>query len=229
FANRVPNFTAFSSESSLNNSFDFGSNGLAFPEGYSLVGQNFEALFVGVFNAPTAGTYTFATGSDDGSMIFIDGQVVVDNNVALSFSERSGSTFLTQGGHEIVIAYYQLTAGYELYANVQLPGGTMQRLPNSLLDAIAPNNLQIGSLAGAGSLDLGLNKISVGAKNRDTTFTGVITGDRPSSLVKLGSGKLTLSQPRYLGTTAILMGTLQMGDGLSPLDSLPTAAIRVNG
>src|SRR4029453_14741071 len=83
--------------------------------------------------------------------------------------------------------------------------------------------------AGGGALDLGLNQLTVGAKNRDTSFTGVITGDRPSSLVKLGIGKLTLSHPNYSGTTTVLIGTVQMGDVSSPLGSLPTAAIKVNG
>ncbi len=125
-AGQTPALTALSSTTSLNNSFDFGTTGSAFPSPYSsTTATNFEAVFTGLFNAPTAGSYTFDTGSDDGSMIFIDGNVVVNNNFAQPVTVRSGTVNLTQGAHNIVIAFYQAGGGYGLYADVQVPNGTL--------------------------------------------------------------------------------------------------------
>ena len=126
-AGQTPALIALSSTTSLNNSFDFGTNGSAFPAPYnSTTATNFEAVFTGQFNAPTAGSYTFDTGSDDGSMIFIDGNVVVNNNFVQPVTVRSGSVSLTQGIHNIVIAFYQAAGGYGLYADVQVPNGTLR-------------------------------------------------------------------------------------------------------
>ena len=39
-----------------------------------------EALFTGKFNAPVAGVYNFDPRSDDGTNVFIDGNLIVNNN-----------------------------------------------------------------------------------------------------------------------------------------------------
>ncbi len=153
-AGQTPVLTALSSTTSLNNSFDFGATGSAFPAPYNSNAANFEAVFTGLFNAQTAGSYTFDTGSDDGSMIFIDGNVVVNNNAIQGVTVRSGTVSLTQGMHNIVIAFYQAGGGYGLYADVQVPNGTLQRMPDALLSGVATNNFQIGSLAGGGTVGL---------------------------------------------------------------------------
>jgi hypothetical protein len=65
---------------SVGSSFDFGSGAAAtnFPPG--VPASNFEVRWRGTFAAATAGTYTFQTASDDGSMLWIDGTNVVFNN-----------------------------------------------------------------------------------------------------------------------------------------------------
>ncbi len=147
-ASQTPALTQASSTTDLNSSFDFGSTGSAFPAPYSSSGQaNFEAVYSGTFNAPTAGTYTFDTGSADGSMLFLDGAAVVNNNFSQSLTERSGSVNLGAGLHSIVIAYsHQAGDGEGLYADVTVPGGSKERLPDSLL---SPGPL-LPSLAGFG-------------------------------------------------------------------------------
>ena len=222
--------TALSSTTSLNNSFDFGTTGSAFPSPYSSTNAtNFEAVFTGLFNAPTAGSYFFDTGSDDGSMIFIDGNVVVNNNAFQPVTVRSGTVSLTKGAHNIVIAFYQGGGGYGLYADVQVPNGTLQRLPNALLSGIATSNFQIGSLAGGGTVALGANALTVGGANHNASFTGTFTGSGDADITKIGAGTQTIAQPNYHGTTTISAGTLQLGDGTHSFSAIPAGTIVDNG
>ncbi|MES2594756.1 MAG: autotransporter-associated beta strand repeat-containing protein [Verrucomicrobiota bacterium] len=68
----------------------------------------------------------------------------------------------------------------------------------------------IGSLAGAGAMTMGAGSLTTGGDNTSTTYSGVISGS--SGLVKNGSGTFTLSGANsYTGTTAINVGTLQLG------------------
>jgi len=101
----------------------FGPSGANFPAPYNAGANNFEARWTGQFNAQTAGTYTFSTSSDDGSVLFIDGVQVVDNNFFQGFTKRTGTASLSAGLHDIVIAYYQSGGGYGLQATVTAPGG----------------------------------------------------------------------------------------------------------
>ena len=229
-AGQTPALTALSSTTSLNNSFDFGTTGSAFPSPYSsTTATNFEAVFTGLFNAPTTGSYLFDTGSDDGSMIFIDGNVVVNNNAFQPVTVRSGTVSLTKGAHNIVIAFYQAGGGYGLYADVQVPNGTLQHLPNALLSGIATSNFQIGSLAGGGTVALGANALTVGGANHNASFTGTFTGSGDAGITKIGTGTQTIAQPNYRGSTTISAGTLQLGDGTHSFSAIPAGTIVDNG
>jgi len=72
-------------------------------------------------------------------------------------------------------------------------------------------NTQAGSLAGAGSIQLGSGFLTVGSDSSSSTFAGVIGGS--GGLVKIGGGTFTLSGVNtYGGTTFVDAGTLVIGD-----------------
>jgi len=54
-----------------------------------------------------AGSYSFATVSDDGSWVYIDGQLVVDNGDRHEARRAVGTTPLDRGVHSISIRYFQ--------------------------------------------------------------------------------------------------------------------------
>ena len=58
-------------------------------------------------NITKAGTYQFFLNSDDGSILSIDNAVIVDNDGTHSQRERSGSTYLAVGVHDVQVRYYQ--------------------------------------------------------------------------------------------------------------------------
>ncbi|MGE0044974.1 MAG: autotransporter-associated beta strand repeat-containing protein [Hyphomonadaceae bacterium] len=81
------------------------------------------------------------------------------------------------------------------------------------VDAGAALNLvdseRVGSIAGAGTIDLGANTLLAGGNNSDTAFSGLITG--AGALWKEGTGELTLSGANdYAGGTVIAGGTIRV-------------------
>lgn len=65
----------------------------------------------------------------------------------------------------------------------------------------------IGSLAGAGNVNLGTATLTAGSDNTSTAFSGGIAGT--GGLIKTGTGTLTLSGPSsYIGSTVVGNGTL---------------------
>jgi autotransporter-associated beta strand protein len=94
---------------------------------------------------------------------------------------------------------------------------------NGTLDMV-DRSFTIGSLSGAGIVDRTYNggsaqTLTVGSDNTSTVFSGVIKNSQPSypiSLVKIGSGTLTLAGTNtYTGATAVSNGTLAVSGALS--------------
>jgi fibronectin-binding autotransporter adhesin len=70
-------------------------------------------------------------------------------------------------------------------------------------------NDTIGSLAGAGTVSLGLAQLTHGSLGTDTAFSGLITGNASISLVKVGAGVFTMTGVQtYTGRTTVSGGTL---------------------
>lgn len=69
----------------------------------------------------------------------------------------------------------------------------------------------VGSLAGAGYVNLESATLTVGGLNTDTEFSGIINGLYGGSLVKTGTGTLTLSGTNLLGATTIQGGAVRAG------------------
>ena len=63
---------------------------------------------------PETGTYTFATTSDDGSTLAIDGFQVVDNGGNHVPLTKSGEIRLPRGPHAFTLEYFQSGGGYEI-------------------------------------------------------------------------------------------------------------------
>ncbi|NHN23186.1 PA14 domain-containing protein, partial [Bacillus amyloliquefaciens] len=75
------------------------------------------------------GKYQFATQSDDGSKLFVDGKEVVNNDGNHGVEEKTGSTDLKAGKHAIKIQYYNNGGGFWLDAFYRGPGVAKQLIP----------------------------------------------------------------------------------------------------
>lgn len=76
--------------------------------------DHFAYDFRALVKIPEKGVYRFYTFSDDGSKLFIDGQLVVDNDGGHSARRAGGKVALEPGFHEIHILYFEDYMGQEL-------------------------------------------------------------------------------------------------------------------
>lgn len=87
--------------------------------------------FKGYINLPETGVYTFYTISDDGSMLYIGDQKVVDNDGCHGDLERSGDRALTAGKHPFTLNYFQNGSGQTLQVFIKGPHLEKQPIPAS--------------------------------------------------------------------------------------------------
>ncbi len=75
---------------------------------------------------------------------------------------------------------------------------------------VVPGDTSIGSIEGAGVVNLGGTTLTVGSLGLSTTFSGPITGyPNAGALIKTGTGKFTLSSDStYGGGTTVNAGIL---------------------
>src|SRR5205085_5459808 len=90
--------------------------------------ENYAITFDGVFRVPADGTYTFTLSSDDGSNLYVDGALVVDNDGVHAPATIADSVKLTKGLHKITVAFFQGGGGDELAVEIEGPGLARQPL-----------------------------------------------------------------------------------------------------
>lgn len=75
-----------------------------------------------VFYAPSTGSYTFSTTSDDGSWLWIDGTLVVNNAGLHEAQEVTGTIQLTKGAHVLSFKYFERSGNASIGYAVKMPG-----------------------------------------------------------------------------------------------------------
>ena len=89
----------------------------------------FAFRFTGYIKVPSNGTYTFYTYSDDGSKLYVNGSLVVDNDGLHGMLEKSGIVSLTAGKHLIVVTYFEKDGGQGLIVSYSGPGISKKQIP----------------------------------------------------------------------------------------------------
>lgn len=105
---------------------------LLFANGFLLEGR-FSVVWRGHLLAPVSGSYGFGTDSDDGSQLYIDDQLVVDNGGVHGRRFREGQIALEAGWHDITIRYAQDGGGMDLRTFWSPPGQSQLPLPMAQL------------------------------------------------------------------------------------------------
>ncbi len=80
----------------------------------SLPNENFGRRYRGLIVAGVTDVYTFSLNSDDGSRLWIDGKLVVDNDGLHGAVTKMGSAPLAKGAHKIEIGWFNQTGGAAL-------------------------------------------------------------------------------------------------------------------
>lgn len=82
-----------------------------FSPGFGNLRENIGARFVGYIDIPVEGVYQFGTVSDDGSRMWIDDEMVVDNDGLHGMRLRTGRVALREGLHRVRIDWFNSVSG----------------------------------------------------------------------------------------------------------------------
>jgi hypothetical protein len=118
----------------------------------------FSARWVGYLAVGHAGRYRFTTTSDDGSQLFIDGRLVVDNSGPHSRLARSAEIDLAPGSHRVRLDYVQFGGDAELMWTWARDGGPDSRVPAWVLSRRAAG---YDTVLAARFVDVGLGILAV--------------------------------------------------------------------
>ncbi len=77
---------------------------------------------------PKDDVYEFALTSDDGSKLWIDGELVVDNDGLHSASTKTGHVALQRGAHRIVVGWFNKTGGLDLSLSWGAAGSKLKQV-----------------------------------------------------------------------------------------------------
>jgi uncharacterized protein (TIGR03663 family) len=93
----------------------------------------FSVVYEGYLHVTRPGLHLFATNSDDGSVLFVDGEKVVDNGGDHALQRASGSRDLGEGYHPIYLEYFDSGWGAMLEVFWTPPGGREEKIPAGAL------------------------------------------------------------------------------------------------
>ena len=94
--------------------------------------DNIALRFQGTLRITREGQYTFITTSDDGSRLFIDDNLVVDNDGIHPESEKRGTYRLGKGSHRILVEFFNAAGNITLDVEFEGPGLSRQPLAGFL-------------------------------------------------------------------------------------------------
>ena len=95
--------------------------------------EKFGLALDGSIDIPAAGLYTLFLNSNDGSKLFIDGKLIIDNDGLHGAVEKRGQIELSEGKHSLRITYFQAGGGYHLKAYISGPDMDKVSIPPSML------------------------------------------------------------------------------------------------
>ena len=96
--------------------------------------DHFGYIFSGLINVPEDGVYTFQTRSDDGSVLYINDEPVVDNDGSHAAIPATGMVALKKGFHPYKLYYFEDYEGEHLSWAWKLPSADkLAPIPASVL------------------------------------------------------------------------------------------------
>ncbi|WP_436092708.1 PA14 domain-containing protein, partial [Devosia sp. LjRoot16] len=145
----------------------------------------------GSFDVTSGGMYTFYSASDDGSQVYIDGVLVVNNDGVHDYNTTSqGSVNLAAGRHRIEVRYFENTGATVQWIEWSGPGVTKQVMNDTVVRA---------SAAGSGAIAGLLAEYFV--VTQSTTSLSLVPWDVPPSRVEVWA-----ALDKNFGTGAIYAG-----------------------
>lgn len=89
-------------------------------------------VWKGFINIPTTTGYQFWTNSDDGSILYIDNQVIVNNDGEHGATEETGMAYLQQGWHQVKLVYFNSGGPGSLQVAYSPLGASKREIPGDM-------------------------------------------------------------------------------------------------
>lgn len=153
----------------------------------------------GTIAIPAAGTWTFTTASDDGSALYINGTLVVNNDGLHSSQSRSGTIVLAAGSAAFDLRYFQNAGGSLLSATWAGPGVAAASIPESAFTCTPA--LQIPGLAASGTVSI------LGDNSAHSVYVDAFN----SGIGPYGTGNVS-STSALVSTNSIAAGAMNLTD-----------------
>ena len=203
----------------------FGGGQTIFNDTSTAANSSIDNLGSGLVSTAVASLTSFSGASSAGQATITNyGGLVVAGETIFSGSSTADSAVLIGNGGD---GRY----GGSISFNGASMGGTarVEVFDNGYLDISRRQpGVSIGSIEGSGNVVLGANRLTVGANNTSTSFSGVISGS--GSLAKIGSGILTLQANDCIADSVgliLVSGSIIKLDFTGPPDVI--ASLKVNG
>ncbi len=90
-------------------------------------------VYDGYVTVPESSVCFFFTNSDDGSRLWIDDQLIVNNDGLHGLTEKSGCIALAKGSHKIRVAFFERTGSDTLEVSVMSQTMPKQKLSKDWL------------------------------------------------------------------------------------------------
>jgi len=123
---KIPDFTSLNPVSS-GVIYEIGLEHIPFKQ------EKFALILKGAIEIPATALYTFYLNSNDGSKLYIDGKLVIDNDGLHGALEKEGQIDLSEGKHSLRITYFQAGGGFHLKAYMAGPGMEKVSIPPDML------------------------------------------------------------------------------------------------
>lgn len=185
----------------------------------------------------TSGSITGAVGFTTG------GTLAFNRSDDVAFTGLTGAGGLAQlGSGALLLGGGNTYAGPTTISNGTLRAAAAFAVPTGSAVTVASAGTldlngfdqSIGSLAGAGAVQLGAAALTSGWNGASTVFTGILAGT--GGFVKTGAGTFTLGSNGFSGPITVAAGILQLGantfslgDNAGETRVLPGAALDLNG
>jgi PA14 domain/Dolichyl-phosphate-mannose-protein mannosyltransferase len=108
------------------------------------VPEDFSVTWSGKLVILRGGTYTFSIDSDDGSSVYVDQQLLIDNPGRHETQRKSATIALSRGDHDLFIKYFQAGGPATLELSWASDGSPLTPIPSW---AFVPRNAQFRRLA----------------------------------------------------------------------------------
>lgn len=95
--------------------------------------EQFAFEYTGYINIPDNGAYRFYTSSDDGSQLFINDQLIVDNDGLHGMVEKNGLVALEKGYHKIRVTFFEKGGGDGLIVSWKGSNIPQNEIPSEVL------------------------------------------------------------------------------------------------